>query len=174
MSEPFLGEIKMFAFAWPPEGWALCNGATLPTSQNPALYSLLGGQFGADTPSHFYLPDFRGRVPMGTSSRQPAGTKTGVETVTLTAATSAYHTHTFEVSKDPATSFINQGGFMLAKSTPIAGQNPQAAFAKITPDTQLSSVTSSQYGGNQSHSNIQPTAITNYCIALQGTYPQRS
>ncbi len=173
MSEPFIGEIKMFAFSWPPEGWALCNGGTLPTAQNQALYSLIGDQFGPFSQTAFYLPDLRGRVPFGMGVNYVTGAKTGFETVTLTPQTSAYHTHTFEVSQDPATSFINQGDFMLAKSAPIPGKNPQPAFAQVTPNTQLSSVTSTHYGGGGSHNNMQPTGITNYCISLKGTYPQR-
>lgn len=173
MSEPFLGEIKMFSFGWAPEGWALCDGAILPILQNQALYSLLGAQYGQPSTQTFTLPDLRGRVPVSLGNGLNPGMMAGVETVTLTPDTSAYHTHEFVVTENEGTSFPNLGGFLLAQASPFPGNPGQQAYSKAPANTTLSQVTSSYYGGDESHNNVQPTIVTNYCISLEGTYPQR-
>src|SRR5438477_8882632 len=98
MSEPFLGEIRMFGFNFAPVGWAMCNGQLLPISQNTALFSLLGTQYGGNGQSNFALPDLRGRVAMGFGqgpglSPRVQGETGGEEAVVLTAATMPAHTH---------------------------------------------------------------------------------
>lgn len=174
MSEPFLGEIKMFSFGWAPEGWAFCDGTVLPIDQNQALYSLLGAQYGQTSAQTFALPDLRGRVPVSVDTGLNAGIMAGFETVTLTPDTSAYHTHEFVVTENDGTHFPNIGGFLLAKASPFPGNPDQPAYSKARANTTLSQVTSSYVGSNESHNNVQPTIVTNYCIALDGTYPQRS
>lgn len=95
MAEPYLGEIKLFPFAFAPKGWALCEGQILPISQNQALFALLGTTYGGNGTTNFALPDLRGRVPMHSGNGPvPLGQKAGAETVTLTLANLPAHTHT--------------------------------------------------------------------------------
>lgn len=171
MSEPYLGEIKLFCFQWAPKNWALCNGATLPISQNPALYALIGAQFGSSSAAEFSLPDLRGRVPVGTCDYYPRGASGGTEIVTLSLPECAAHTHNLVVAAKNADQFANSGGFFLATTTPFAGDLVQPSYLNVNADTALSSRSGSSTGGNQSHSNLQPTVTSNYCIALSGTYP---
>lgn len=63
MDEPFLGEIQLFSLNFAPMGWTQCSGQTLQISQNQALYSLLGTNYGGDGITNFQLPDLRGAVP---------------------------------------------------------------------------------------------------------------
>ena len=89
MAEPFISEMRMFSYNWPPEGWAKCDGQELPISQNPALASLLGTHFGGNGSTTFGLPDLRGRVPMAYGGQMPLGYAAGFENVTITSATMA-------------------------------------------------------------------------------------
>ncbi len=175
MCEPFIGEIKLFGFEWVPEGWAKCDGTQLPISQNQALYSLLGNQFGQSSTSVFTLPDLRGRVPVGPGYDRTTGQQGGVENVTLSDQELAAHTHSFLVAKGKADKFANFGNYLLA---PVGNQSiggePQPAFSNGAGNTSMASVTCDSVGGNQPHTNVQPSAVTNYCIALSGTYPLRN
>ncbi|HSR38221.1 MAG TPA: tail fiber protein, partial [Phnomibacter sp.] len=95
MAEPFLSEIRLMSFTFPPKGWALCNGQLLPINQNQGLFSLLGTTFGGDGRVNFALPDLRGRVPIGVGNGHTLGERAGSEAVTITATTMPQHTHLF-------------------------------------------------------------------------------
>jgi microcystin-dependent protein len=171
MSEPFLGELRMFGFDWPPVGWARCDGAILTPQQQPALFSLLGATFGGNGNTTFGLPDLRGRVPLhpdgGTFGQ---GRALGQETVTLTAKTLPVHTHFFRASSEPGNKIRPPlDTAVLARSTPAEPsytQSPQ--IVEMHPDT------GSDAGGGGSHNNIQPSLAIGFCIAMAGIYPQRS
>ena len=168
MSEPFLAEIRIFGFNFPPRGWAACDGQLLPISQNSALFSLLGTTYGGDGRTTFALPDLRSRAPMHVGSSggvtHSIGQRGGEETVTLSMAEMPAHTHAVSVSADEPN-----------RST---GTNSVLAAAEIwaQPSTLVSmedgSLTS--VGNGQAHQNMQPYTTLNCCIALQGIFPSRN
>ncbi len=171
MSEPFLGEIRMFGFSFAPDGWALCNGQLLPISQNTALFSLLGTTYGGDGTTTFAVPDLQSRVPVhqgqgaGLSSRVQ-GQAGGTETVTLAATQMPEHTHPVKASSSAAASGIPEGRAMARSSSHIY-HDPDASTvmnAKMLGDA----------GGSEPHGNIQPYLVLNFCISLTGIFPSQS
>jgi microcystin-dependent protein len=172
MSEPFVGEIRMFGFGFAPQGWALCNGQLLPISQNTALFSLLGTTYGGDGRTTFALPNMQSRVPVGQGqgpglSSYAEGQAGGAETVTLAAAQMPGHTHPVKASSSAAGS-DQPGGRALARSA--------SHIYTAEPDT--STVMNADMlggaGGSQPHGNIQPYLAVNFCIALTGIFPPRN
>jgi len=172
MSQPFLAEIKIVSFNFPPKGWAFCNGQLLPINQNQALFSLLGTTYGGDGQATFALPDLRSRVPVGQGqgpglSPYAEGQAGGAETVTLTATQMPGHTHPVKASSSAAGS-DQPGGRALGRSAShIYTAEPDASTvmnANMLGDT----------GGSQPHGNIQPYLAVNFCIALNGIYPSRT
>ena len=103
MGQPFLAEIRLFSFNFVPKGWAACNGQLLPINQNQALFSLLGTTYGGNGQTTFALPDLRGRVPMHMGDNHLQGEQAGAETVTLTGAELAAHSHPTYGRATPAT-----------------------------------------------------------------------
>jgi len=177
MSEPFIGEIKMIGYNFAPRGWALCDGQLLPISQNTALFSILGTTYGGDGRSTFALPDLRGRAPLqqgGGPGLSPyfLGEKTGSESVTLTAAQMASHSHQWQVNDELANQTAPQNN-ALAQS-----QSGRGGFALYGPGSGGTAGMSGSLLGNagngQPHDNMQPTLVMNFVIALQGLYPSRS
>ena len=167
MSEPFLAEIRMVGFNFAPRGWAFCDGQILPINQNQSLYSLLGTTYGGDGRTSFALPDLRSRTPLHVNSSHPQGKKSGVETVTLTAAETAAHTHTAKATNVPA-STRRPTGDLLANHVGLY-RAPEAANSIA-----IRSGTITNAGGGQAHNNMQPFITLNFCIALQGLFPSRN
>jgi microcystin-dependent protein len=170
MSEPFVGEIRMFAGNFAPRGWAFCDGQLLAVSQNDALFSLLGTIYGGDGRTTFGLPDLRGRLPIhaghgpGLSERR-LGAKGGAEKVTLTVNQMPSHTHPLQGSSEIALSpspqdkaYARAGGFAYGTRPEPANLNANAI---------------SKIGGSQSHTNLMPFLCINFIIALFGIYPSR-
>ena len=172
MSEPFVGEIRMFGFNFAPQGWALCNGQLLPISQNTALFSLLGTTYGGDGRTTFALPDMRSRVPVcqgqgpGLSS-YAEGQAGGAETVTLAAAQMPGHTHPVKASSSAAASDQPEGRALARSASHIYTAKPDAS-------TVMNTDMLGDAGGSQPHDNIQPYLAVNFCIALNGIFPSRS
>jgi microcystin-dependent protein len=172
MSEPFVGEIRMFGFNFAPQGWAQCNGQLLPIAENTALFSLLGTTYGGDGQATFSLPDMRSRGPVcqgqgeGLSS-YAEGQAGGAETVTLAATQMPRHTHPVQASSRAADSG-QPAGRALARS---AGHTYTAE-----PDTStvMNADMLGDTGGRQPHDNIQPYLAVNFCVALVGIFPSRS
>ena len=175
MSEPYVGEIRMFAGNFAPRGWALCDGQLLAVSQNDALFSLLGTMYGGDGRTTFGLPDLRGRLPMhkgsgpGLSPRD-IGQKRGTESVSVGANQVPSHNHEMRAATIPGTQNVPDGG-LLASSPSVRIYRPQPPLA----GNNLASVTiGPSAGGVQSHSNLMPFKCVNFIIALFGVYPSRS
>jgi microcystin-dependent protein len=166
MSEPFLSEIKMVSFDFPPRGWALCNGQLLPINQNQALFSLLGTTYGGDGRVTFALPDLRGRTPIHEGAGHTLGERAGQEAHTLSVAELPEHNHAVMVSTDPADSPIPTGN-VLASSL-----NEFYTSAANLVALQVGTVGNA--GGGQAHNNMQPFLVINFCIALQGIFPSRN
>lgn len=172
MSEPFVGEIRMFAGNFAPRGWAFCDGQLLAVSQNDALFSLLGTIYGGDGRTTFGLPDMRGRIPIHAGSgpglsNRALGTKGGAENETLTTNQLPSHSHTLRGTSSNGT-LPNPGGNVLATSTVL---RPYAVGEPL--DSNLASQTINNLGGSQSHSNLQPYLCIHFIIALFGIYPSR-
>ena len=178
MADPFLGEIRLFAFGIVPQGWAVCDGRQLQINQNNALYSLLSTYFGGDGKTYFNIPDLRGRVPVhNTLDGNPdtkQGVTAGIEGVTLTSKNVPLHTHTFVVQNKTAT-VGTPAGNLLAKGQ--AGANTLPFYSPYTSGMSTKTMDVSMIGGtggNGAHENRQPSLVLNYCIALTGIYPPRS
>lgn len=172
MSDPFIGEIRMFAGNFAPRGWAFCNGQLMPISQNTALFSLLGTTYGGDGRSTFALPDLRGRVPLHAGqgsglSDYPLGSRGGSEQVALTTAQLPAHSHAL-LASDAEASQRNPTNHALAtpeEALIYSAAEPTAVMAKdaIAPT-----------GSGQPHENRPPYLAVNYIIALFDLFPSRS
>jgi len=173
MSEPLIGEIKMFASNFAPRGWAFCDGQLLPVSQNNALFSLIGTLYGGDGRTTFGLPDLRGRVPMhagdgpGLSGRK-LGQRGGQENVTLTEAQMPSHTHT-------TTTKASSSARGIQSNTPKnAYWGPGSYTTSSNVNMAADAVVTSNTGGGVPVSNVQPYTVINFIICLEGIFPSRS
>lgn len=173
MAESFLGEIRIFAFNFPPKGWATCDGQILSIAQNTALFSLLGTFYGGNGVNTFALPDLRGRTPvhMGQGpglSPYVLGEKGGAESVTLLQSELPSHTHPAAGNSGPGNSLVPTGCVWAAD----AGGSAQ--YATTEPDVTLSGYAVGVTGGNQPHENRPPFLTLNLCIATIGIFPSRN
>ncbi len=170
MSEPFLAEIRIVGFNFAPRGWAYCDGQILPINQNQSLYSLLGTNYGGDGRTSFALPDLRSRTPIHRGDGHALAQKSGAETVTLTAAEIAAHTHAAKASSTAGNTANPTGRVLAAETLPaLAYRDPEAANA-----TAIRSGTVTNAGGGQAHDNMQPYLTLGFVIALQGLFPSRN
>lgn len=176
MSDPFVAEIRIVGFNFPPKGWALCNGQLIPISQNTALFSLLGTTYGGDGKSTFALPDLQGRAPLhpgqgpGLSDRV-LGEQGGSQAVSLLSSEVPAHTHAAGASSQPGGSNSPQAG-IWAKTEALGAE--QAHYAPAAPTEPMSGDAISPSGGGQPHNNMPPYLVLNFCIAMQGIFPPRS
>jgi microcystin-dependent protein len=166
MAEPFLSEIRIMSFNFPPKGWALCDGQTLPINQNQALFSLLGTTYGGNGQTTFGLPDLRGRVPMHMGSSFSLGERAGEEAHTITIQEMAQHVHFAQgTSTSTGTTAVPTGAV-------FAGANN--VYTSAANLTSLLPASISSIGGSQPHENRQPFLVLNFCIALQGIFPSQT
>jgi microcystin-dependent protein len=174
MTDPFVAEIRIFGFNFPPTGWAFCDGQLLPLSQNTALFSLLGTTYGGDGKSTFGLPALEGRGTVGSGQLNGGdhyylGEEHGAADVTLLASEIPAHTHALTVSPDPGELQTPGSDRALSRSSPgQAYQTDTAAnLAPLDPQTAV------PVGSYMPHNNLPPVLALNYCIALQGAFPPR-
>jgi microcystin-dependent protein len=165
MAEPFLGEIRLMSFNFPPKGWAYCNGQLLPINQNQAIFSLLGTTYGGNGQTNFALPNFQGRTPIHFGSGHTLGEVGGAQSHTLTVSQLPQHTHTVQATSDPAAVNVPTGNRLAAVN------NGYAPAANLVA-TGASSIANT--GGSQAHLNMQPFLAINFCIALQGIFPSQN
>jgi microcystin-dependent protein len=165
MSEPFLAEIKIVSFNFPPKGWTLCNGQLLPINQNQALFSLLGTTYGGDGRTTFGLPNLQGRIPTHGGNGLVLGERGG-ET-----------SHTLNISELPAHNHVPVG----SSASPTLGSPSGALWAKgnaqvfsPTPNSAMNPQCILPIGGNQPHENMSPYLVLNFIIALQGIFPSQN
>jgi microcystin-dependent protein len=176
MSEPYLADIKIFGFNFPPRGYASCDGQILPINQNQSLYSLLGTTYGGDGRTTFALPDLRGRAPIHKGSSNTAGSSnhtlgelTGAENVALAANQLPAHTHGLS-GTDATPASADPSGARLAPAG--GGRTALLPYGPATNLTPLSGAIAAT--GGAGHSNMQPYQVLNFCIALQGLFPSRN
>ena len=167
MAEPFLSEIRIMSFVYPPVGWALCNGQFLPINQNQALFSLLGTTFGGNGQTTFALPDFRGRVPIHVGGGHTLGEQGGAQAVTITQAQMPQHIHQLMANTADASTDAPGSTEVLAKAALDLYRAPGNLVA-MDPNIV------GPVGGSQAHLNMQPFLTLSFCIALQGIFPSQN
>lgn len=173
MADPFVAEIRIFPFNFPPRGWAWCDGQLLPLSQNTALFSLLGTTYGGNGKSNFALPDLQGRAPMHPGqgpglSLHDLGEMGGSETVSLLESEIPSHSHTVGAQNVALGGVAAPAGATLNR--PASGN----LFTTNTSIVQMSGNTVAPAGGDQPHNNMQPYLTLYFNIALQGVFPPRT
>ena len=172
MSQPYIGEIRLFAGNFAPAGWMFCNGQQLPISENEVLFQLIGTTYGGDGESTFNLPNLQSRVPIhqgagpdGTSYQ--IGEMAGVESVTLTTQQLPVHNHPLIASK--AAGAGTPGNALLG--VPTSTQQGVTTYNANAPTTALHPATVTPAGGSQPHENCQPFLCVNHIISLFGIFP---
>lgn len=169
MAEPFMSEIRLMSFNFPPAGWAMCNGQLLPINQNQALFSLLGTTFGGNGQTNFALPDLRGRVPIHVGNGYTRGQSGGEMAHTLSISEMPAHTHFVQASYTQGNAVNpNFGGTgRVLAADPGNPYSPGFAPNAVA----LNPGTVANIGGSQAHLNMQPFLTLTYCIALIGIFP---
>ena len=167
MSNPFVGEIRMFAGSFAPAGWAFCSGQLLPISENETLFQLIGTTYGGDGQSTFALPDLRGRIPMHQGSSNIIGEMAGVESVTLTVQQIPIHSHPVICSSSVGNQDVPTNNIFASSTdqvyfTPTAGLPINAAMRN-------NAITGT--GGSQPHENMAPFLVISFIISLFGIFP---
>jgi microcystin-dependent protein len=168
MAEPFLAELRMMSFVFPPKGWALANGQLLPINQNQALFSLLGTTFGGDGRVNFGLPNLQGRTPISMGSGHTLGEVGGQQSVTLSIAQIPTHVHVANAVNVAATSNAPSSTELISQSV---GSN---LYGTATNLQAMAPNALSNTGGSQAHLNMQPFLTISFCIALQGIFPSQT
>src|ERR1051325_5711716 len=169
MSNPFIGEIRMFGAAFAPVGWALCQGQPMAVSQNQLLFDLIGTTYGGNGTEIFNVPDLQGRAPVhqgqGISQQYVVGQEGGAETVTVTTQQLPVHNHSFAVSTNaPNNPSPANAIYATAESATL--------WFAGAPDASLNAGSVQMQGGSQSHPNMQPFVVISFIISLAGIYPQ--
>jgi microcystin-dependent protein len=165
VSEPFLSEIRLVSFNFPPKGWAFCNGQLLPINQNQALFALLGTTFGGNGQTTFALPNLQGRVPVGVGQGHTLGEAGGEYAHTLTSSEMASHVHPASVAAAASSG--------TPTSSTVLAQPGKAAYSATAAGT-MAPGSVSTVGGNQPHENTAPYLALQYVIALQGIFPSQN
>ena len=173
MAQPYIGEIRMIAFSFPPVGWMLCDGQLLPIAENETLFNLIGTTYGGDGQETFALPNLQSRVPIH-QGKGPAVSQTyqlaemfGTESVTLTAQQTPVHNHAFI----PTTA---GGNLNNAANNLVAAGASIDLFYEDVPALQFNAQMITPVGGSQPHDNMQPFLVINYIISLFGIFPSQT
>jgi microcystin-dependent protein len=166
MAEPFLSEIRIMSFNFPPKGWALCDGQLLPINQNQALFSLLGTMYGGNGQVNFALPDLRSRVPIHQGAGHTLGERSGEQAHTIIPSEMPTHTHTLLAANNPANANLaTNAGFLGQQANSYTGASNLTAMAA----NEIGNT-----GGSQAHQNMMPYLTLNFSIALQGIFPSQN
>lgn len=171
MSQPFIGQISIFGFDFNPRGWAKCNGQVLSIAQNTALFSILGTTYGGNGQTTFALPNLQSRVPVGAGqgpglSNYALGQVGGEENHTLTPNEMPMHNHLLQASAT--------AGSTPSPASAALAQPPSKMYAAASSLATLAAASIATTGNSQAHTNIQPYATSNFCIAIQGIFPSRN
>ena len=174
MTDPYIGEVRIFGFEFAPMGWAQCNGQSMSAAQNRALYAILGNMYGGDQ-VNFKLPNLTsGRVPIGSGqvaglTPRNNGDSGGAAGVKLDKQTVPTHSHTLNGTNSTADVSSPTAQTALARST------GKQAYGGPTNLTYFNVDTLSKFEtAGAPHNNMMPFLCLNYCIALQGIFPPRA
>ena len=172
--DPFVGEIRPFAFKFAPRGWVLCDGRLLPVGQYGALFAVIGNVYGGDGTSTFAVPDLEGSAPLawgdgrGSGAGQhPLGEKAGSAAVGLTEAQMPRHLHSLMVSTRPATARQPPGQLFASGSGTDLYDDDAPPYVELAPDFLKTA------GSGKPHENMQPSLALTLCIAVEGVFPPR-
>lgn len=176
MSDPFTGEIQIYAFTFAPYNWAMCAGQLMPIQQNTALFSLLGTTFGGNGTSNYQLPNFIGNAACGQGAGSGLTPRTmgetfGSDSVSLLYNQMPTHNHGATIYNQPTQA--NRTGIPATGDAVITPENVQILAATATPNINFPVQTIGSTGGGQAHENQQPYLTLNFCICLSGVFPQR-
>ena len=169
MANPYVGEIRIFAGNFAPQGWAFCDGSLLSIAENVVLFDLIGTTYGGDGQNTFGLPDLRGRVPIHQGSGYVIGALSGSESVALTGAQLPVHTHAVHSSTAHGNTSSPAGTLWATDGTGVAApyRKPASGGSAVA----LAGGTVAPSGGGQPHENRQPLLAMNYIISLFGIFP---
>jgi microcystin-dependent protein len=168
MSSPYIGEIRMFGGNFAPAGWAFCNGALIPISENDALFNLIGTTYGGDGQNTFALPNLQSRVPVHVGPGFALGQSGGVESVTLTTSQIPAHSHVPQANSN-AGSQVSPAGGVWAVSNPSLNQ-----YSALAPNATLNPAALGSSGGSQPHDNMLPFLTINFILSLFGIFPSQT
>ncbi len=166
MSQPYVGEIRMFAGNFAPAGWMFCEGQLLPISEYETLFNLIGTTYGGDGQSTFALPDLRGRLPQHMGNGFTLAETGGVETVTLTVSTIPAHSHPY-LATTTGVQTANPANQVVG-SLSVEGND---LYAPATGTTPMAANAIGSTGGSQPHDNFQPYLCVDFIISLFGVFP---
>lgn len=169
MGQPYVGEIRIFAGNFAPNGWYFCDGTILPISENETLFTLVGTTYGGDGETTFALPDLRGRAPIHDGPSTTQGEMGGVEQVTLTSQQLPAHSHVLQGTAASASSTSPSGNVPASQ-----GEVTSFAYGTDAPRTTLSASALTQAGASQPHDNLQPYLTVNFIISAFGIFPSPS
>lgn len=172
MPEPYIGELRMFAGSFPPNGWAFCNGALMPISENDALFTLIGTTYGGDGQETFGLPNLSSRIPMHMGNNggvtYQLGESAGTESETLSVQQIPSHSHAFTANGAVGTS-ATPGG-----NVPAQTKDGVMLYREVAPAAQMKATMYGPAGGSQPHENCQPYLVINFIISLYGVFPTQT
>lgn len=168
MSNPFIGEIRMFGGTFAPQGWAFCNGQLMAISQNDSLFTLIGTTYGGDGQTTFGIPDFQGRIPIHQGGGLTIGEKAGTESVTLTTQQIPVHNHVAQCSTDPGSQGPANGVWAAHASQQIYTSNAPAGV-QFNANAAIGGA-----GGSQPHDNMMPFLVVSFIISLFGVFPTQN
>ena len=179
MTQPYVGEIRLFGGNFAPQGWAMCDGQLQSIAENDTLYNLIGTTYGGDGINTFGLPDLRGRVPShwGTKNGMTyvLGQPGGTESVTLTPQQLPQHTHPMYAAATNGSLNVPTAASMLSNQGPTGtGINAYIPYSAANEQIALSAASTTPVGGNQPHDNMQPYLGVNFIIALYGIFPSQN
>lgn len=158
----------MFAGNFAPVGWAFCNGALIPISENPTLFQLIGTTYGGDGQNTFALPNLQSRVPVHVGQGFVLGQSGGAETVTLTTSQIPAHSHVPQCNSNPGTAASPSGDVW-------AVPNPSATiYSNVAPSLAMDPAAIGSSGGSQPHDNMIPFLVINFIISLFGVFPSQA
>ena len=169
MADPFMTEIRIMSFNFPPRGWAFCDGQLLPINQNQPLFALLGTTFGGNGQTNFALPDLRGRIPIHVGSGHTLGERAGEQAHTLNIAELPTHIHTLTASSTDGNAPVPFG-----PSGNLPARTVNNIYGPPNNLTALVAGTITNTGGSQAHVNMQPFLALSFCIALVGIFPSQT
>ncbi|MBZ5507914.1 MAG: tail fiber protein [Acidobacteriia bacterium] len=167
MSSPFIGEIRMFAGNFAPVGWAFCNGALIPISENDALFNLIGTTYGGDGQETFALPNLQSRIPVHVGPGFALGQSGGTESVTLTTSQIPAHSHVPQCNSGTGNLLVPTGGVW---AQPTTGTD----YSDVAPSLNMDPAALQSSGGSQPHDNMVPFLVVNFILSLFGVFPSQT